>query len=689
MNTEQGIKILKEEGIFWSRLGFSIDPPEFDENDNNILREDPEKYFKYHRDMTKAGVKVHTCILASGWKGPGEYNFKTSEMILKRLMEENPDTYFLPRIKFNPPTSWLKENPEDVCVYEGGPEKAEEIAALIGTEKYNPIGEGEKGTILGNQSFSSKKWQKDALEYLDKFIDLIEQTEYSERIIGYHLGYGLCGETHVWGETMDWGINEKKRFYDFGIKKYGDKEALREKWQVDEVSEENVPIQRLSERQVETNSVEVFFHDGEKYVAYRDYNEYRKEIASETLLKFAEFVKKKTNKVIGFFHGYILNFGLDKHGHTDLSEILDSPYIDFMCAPKSYYRNALGEPGGYYAPPLSINMKKLWIDEMDYPHKKDETDSFIKILWREFAKNMSMGTPFWWMDLLGDWYDSEEVLMTVKELISIKKNMSQERESIAEILLVTDENSSIYTTQNCIFQMKTMQEAQAQVALSGMPYDMYRMSDLKNIDLKRYKVIFFLNCFELNDNECCELYKSISKKTVLIFNYAFGIKNGCVSVDNVKKSTGFSIVARNEETSIPYFEIVNSDDISPIYSFRDVIKSENENEYCSFKDIPDGDAVAVAKLIRNDGGVNIMAAIPALGSKLIREIAEEAGCTVYAPINTTVYGDSRFLSFFAYENISEVLDVKDKYYDCVKNEEISVEITLDLKKGDYVFWVKK
>ena len=36
MDTKQALEILKKEGIFWSRLGFSVDPPIFDK-DNNLL----------------------------------------------------------------------------------------------------------------------------------------------------------------------------------------------------------------------------------------------------------------------------------------------------------------------------------------------------------------------------------------------------------------------------------------------------------------------------------------------------------------------------------------------------------------------------------------------------------------------------------------------------------------------------
>lgn len=126
MDTKQALNILKKEGIFWSRLGFSVDPPIFDKDNNNILNENPEKYFKYNRDMTEAGVKVHTCILSSGWVDDGKYDFKTPMQILSRLMEENPGTYFVPRIKLNPPVAWQKKHPEDICVYENGPQNTDE-----------------------------------------------------------------------------------------------------------------------------------------------------------------------------------------------------------------------------------------------------------------------------------------------------------------------------------------------------------------------------------------------------------------------------------------------------------------------------------------------------------------------------------------------------------------------------------
>lgn len=89
----------------------------------------------------------------------------------------------------------------------------------------------------------------------------------------------------------------------------------------------------------------------------------------------------------------------------------------------------------------------------------------------------------------------------ISHMIDIKHNIESNRVSCAEVLLVTDENSAMFTSQNEMFQIKTMQETQAQVALSGMPYDMYRLCDLSDIPIDKYKVIFFINCFKISEQE--------------------------------------------------------------------------------------------------------------------------------------------------------------------------------------------
>ena len=66
--------ILEHQSIFWSRLGFELDPPQFDENGKLIeFGGDYRLYASYHKDMHEAGIRLHTSILHSGWVGPDRY----------------------------------------------------------------------------------------------------------------------------------------------------------------------------------------------------------------------------------------------------------------------------------------------------------------------------------------------------------------------------------------------------------------------------------------------------------------------------------------------------------------------------------------------------------------------------------------------------------------------------------------
>lgn len=59
----------------------------------------------------------------------------------------------------------------------------------VRSEHEDTVGDGRVGPLILNQSISSLKWQEDAKEYLNVLIDLIESRDYSDRIIGYHIGY--------------------------------------------------------------------------------------------------------------------------------------------------------------------------------------------------------------------------------------------------------------------------------------------------------------------------------------------------------------------------------------------------------------------------------------------------------------------------------------------------------------------
>ena len=168
------INSLKNSPVFWSRLGFTYDPPVKNrEGKPFAFSEDFSEQIKFHRDFLKAGVKIHTCILHLGWMGVNQFDYTLTDKVLEAIFSAGDDLLFIPRIKLNVPVDWCMENPEDVFVYYGGPTDIEGIRSLVGTDKHDYLGyesaEGyymsgdsvEKrpnvGGLIARQSFSSRK----------------------------------------------------------------------------------------------------------------------------------------------------------------------------------------------------------------------------------------------------------------------------------------------------------------------------------------------------------------------------------------------------------------------------------------------------------------------------------------------------------------------------------------------------
>ncbi|MFA6176561.1 MAG: hypothetical protein WC765_08295 [Phycisphaerae bacterium] len=61
--------MLRNNSVFWSRLGFCYDPPRLDMEGKPVVFFDSfDKKVKMHRDFYNA-AKLHTSILFSGWMG--------------------------------------------------------------------------------------------------------------------------------------------------------------------------------------------------------------------------------------------------------------------------------------------------------------------------------------------------------------------------------------------------------------------------------------------------------------------------------------------------------------------------------------------------------------------------------------------------------------------------------------------
>ena len=332
--------------------------------------------------------------------------------------------------------------------------------------------------------------------------------------------------------------------------------------------------------------------------------------------------------------------------------MLNNPYVDFFAAPKSYWRCEPGEPGGEMAPTVGVNRRKLWLDECDNRthltvgdiiNGAATAEGTYTVHLRELCKNISHGSGLWYMDLGRGWFNDQGIMNNIKKVTAFSEKAQRlPHRSVAEVLLVADEESLIHSTPNII---PAIESSIRNIQLCGAPIDIVFKEDLAHIDLKEIKLAVFLHTVKMGNCEFNSLKKLFPDSCKFLTLSKTGFDNG------IKYTY-------NKQGNIPDFTLSGK------------IKSvlcESEDKKPIVCETDDGD-FAVGKL--------------PLSVEVARKIEELCGINFYAPCECAVYADSRLVSFFPRKDMSFTFDAGS----CNRLLEFgedkptnSSEITLDLK----------
>lgn len=659
MNLTEKIEFLREEPIFWSRFGIEYDG--WDKHPVNVMR---------HKALADKGIVVHSSVIPVGWIGPNQYDYTETDKLFDLLFTTCPDIVFLPRIKLNVPNGWCEENPEDVFVYSEGPRTLEEIKALIGTPVHgsHPC---KKTDMLALQSFSSKKWQSDASEALARFIKHVESSKWGEKIIGYHIAYGTSGESSQWGSWYqhprhkgDYGISATKAFVEYAKKHGHDYSAVPEIDRRFYISDTPVPNNKFH---IGKPTIDKLFYHTKEDEDCIVYSEFQREMNVDAIETFCKVVKDIVpEKLTGIFFGYICEPEVCANPqHSGFDRILASPYVDFLAGPKGYHRVGPTDPGFGQGVPNSVNLKKLWVDEIDnrtHLCKTNYSKDFPAknfgqtrgVYWREFTENVAFHQGYWWMDLMGGWLDSEEIQNEIALLNETSKQLYLEKathKAVSEVLMVIDENTVHHMRPNFNLHEALINHTGSIIKESGVPVDIYRLADLEEIDLSRYKMVVFMNAFYADREKLKEVLNKFPKNCQVIWNYTAGILSAgdkSFGFDNVKKLTGFKLAEyisdtpkEHEQSCFPVVYVENSDDVTPVEFYSD-------------------GHIKLAKHTDENGRIHIMNAMPYdLTVERSRELLADAGVHLYAPAYCTVNADNRFVYVLAEKQMHLEVNLKE------------------------------
>lgn len=635
-----------------------------------------KEYAERREKLDYIGSFICSVGIPGFWTGIGTYDFSGVDKTLELLLKGHPERFCVPRFGTTPPVSWMKEKPEELCVYYGGPQDKEEIRALVGTSFHDQGGWDDEVKpypvqYISNQSFSSRKWMHDGTEAVLAFVKHIEEGPWRDQIIGYMPCSGNCGENEWWGDWRnqgdlrkgDFGLSHKKLFLEWAINKYGSLEGVREAWNNQNIDYDNIPIPSPMDRWSEGGKNLRFVLLADDKVQIDD-NEFHSKCCFDALETFAKVIKEASGKAVGCFYGYLADETAGYGGHLEIKRALESPYIDFYSSPKAYHYCLAGDPGASQAASQSMALKKLWIEEndvrshhaltCDYNRAARTPSDTETVFWREIYRALTFGFSFWWMDINGlrdDWYgDDRMVRMFKKQADFFRKWSPVERKSTAEILFVLDEESCGHMTYISGLQRALRMRLEREIRICGAPVDCLRLADLFETDISQYKFIAFCYGFVMPAEKWNILRSRMRRDVHILFNYAAGIISNCFDINNQKAVTGFKVYETpnrlKHKDTYKYLYWHGPSPLPQDYPVLSIVPEEGQKVY---QYSPDGNIITASA--KHGDGTNIFAADFTLRAELLRQLIEDSGVRFYAPLNCTVLADDKLVGFFPKNDI--------------------------------------
>lgn len=421
-------------------------------------------------------------------------DYSEFDSIVSSIVSECPDALIFPRIHISMPRKWLKNNPFETVETQSG----------------------------ARESLYSDVFMHDGAEMLKILVSHIRNSDYSDRIAGYH----LCG-----GTTQEWIHHDLFGSYsEMGIKKFRE-------WAEKKYGIENIKIPKKAD-----------FNCGQLTEECRKYYEFVSEMTPKTIEFFARELKEFINneQVIGVFYGYNAFVNDPLWGFHGLVEIIDSPYIDFFSSPCAYDCNRqLGIDWGDMIPVDSVKLHgKLCFIECDirthltrrmqdsrpgrYPEDiyptvdKDgnktawsgpETSSLsVSAIRKAFSHQLTKKSGVWWFDMWGGWYHSKEIMSEIENLRKLSENIGNKNTDglpTAETVLFIDEKAYANVENGNSFR-HSVNQIRVALGNTGIPFDIFMVEDAEKV-INNYKsAIFSAPVPSENGKKAVEICKSLN-----------------------------------------------------------------------------------------------------------------------------------------------------------------------------------
>ncbi|MCE9592034.1 MAG: hypothetical protein K8S99_16120 [Planctomycetes bacterium] len=491
--------------------------------------------FKKH-----GGCDIHliTECFSLGWVGIGKHDFAEFDAKMRAILRADPKAYIMPRLFLDAPGDWLDAYPDDRVAF-ADPAAYQEPNQWAGAK---------------HPSWASRRWRADASDALRLLLRHAKESDYTGRIIGWHVGSGIYGEWHVWS-----GVHYPDTSPVFV-------EAYREWLGAKYPGEKREP--RLPSVEDRRKASLGMFRDPAEWRWLLDHAEFFHQHGASALAEFAQIVREESGgrSIVLAFNGYLPDLGVDGHeiDHRAFETTLRDPNVHCFSAPHTYRRRLPGDDAmirGYLGSVRA--MGKLWIDEADdrtslsdpspWTHVKTMEES-VEVLWRAFSHALTQNCGVWFMDMAGmgdhpSWYDHRSIIEALNQMQRIADHsMTKPRTRPTQLAVVASFKNAFYCTDRSSGLdgiTDTLISGQlAEFYKLGAPFDLYLLPELFEPTVPRYDAYAFLDTFHMNDADYARVKKLRDAGKTLLFFYAPGIVSDThLSLNRMRDLLGMEVEA--------------------------------------------------------------------------------------------------------------------------------------------------
>jgi beta-galactosidase len=644
-------------------------------------------YERQIRMAAEAGAQFVTFPVDLPWPRPGEaVDWTHVDAQCQEVLDANPKALLLPRIGVEAPEWWQKAHPDDVMVWDSGPQFAYAVVA-------------------------SPEYRRDAAERLGTLVAHLE-AKFGPHMAGYH----PCGQNtgewfyqETWGAGLNGYAKGDQRAWRRWLKdRYGDDAAIRQAWGDPRVTLDSAAVPTPAARRAAPAGA---LRDPAAERPLIDFAEFQQQAMAEIVCQLAKAVRQASagRKLVVFFYGYVFEFGAIQNGagtagHYALRRVLDCPDIDVLCSPISYFDRGLGHSAPAMTAAESVALAgKMWLYEDDtrtylgsgdFPGQYDGVDTLEKTN-KELVRNTGQcavrNFATWWMDLgATGWFDDPRMWAEMKRLAALDEPLlAHPRPFRPEVAAVLDETSMMRVAAGgTVVTRPGTYEVRRPLGRMGAPYGQYLQDDVIAGRVPA-KVYVFLNAWCLTPGQR-ERLLAATRASTRIWCYAPGYQEpGGTSLEAMRELTGFRLAKVNPAKAMAAPTAVGrklglhqalGEDVlvKPLFAAADATAEETLATY--------SDGSAAVALRRTADGLSLFVGPPGLTSELLRLAARKSGVHLFTEHDCNVYANGPYLVLHASQDGPLEVDARapGAIRDLLSGEAVGQgpKITLELKKGD-------